>query len=183
MGIAWIIAAGGWGVAEATFFFIVPDVLLTLATLRFGWRAGLKLSVVAAAYASLAGIAMWWWGQHDIEAARNAMLQIPAIGPDLLTRAQRETAADWPKHLVLGAVTGVPYKLYAIEAGARHINIAAFTAMSFVARLSRFLLTVAVATAGRLLALRINERVLMYIGWAIAWVCVYALYFLIRAQA
>jgi membrane protein YqaA with SNARE-associated domain len=126
---------------------------------------------------------MWLWGEHDVEAARRALLHVPAIGPDLLARAQREMGDGWPLHLVLGAMTGVPYKLYAIEAGARHIDIAAFAAISFPARLIRFLLNIAVAAAGRWFALRIGKPGWMYAGWAIAWICVYGFYFSLRAHA
>jgi membrane protein YqaA with SNARE-associated domain len=183
MGIAWIVAAGAWGIAEATFFFIVPDVLLTLAALRFGWRAGLKLGVVAAACASLAGGLMWLWGHHDIAAARYAILQVPAVGPDLLARAQRETGQEWPLHLVLGAMTGVPYKLYAIEAGERHINVGAFVAMSFIARFIRFALTIAIAAASQATARRMRLPGWIYPGWGIAWLCVYTVYFALRRAA
>src|SRR6478672_6083007 len=98
MGIRWIIAAAVWAIGEATFFFIVPDVLLTLATLRLGLRAGLKLALVAAAFASMAGTGMWLWGNYDIGTARHMMLKIPAVGSDLLARAQREIGENWPLH-------------------------------------------------------------------------------------
>ena len=58
MGLIWIIAAGVWGAAEASFFFIVPDIVLTLAVVRFGLRAGLWLSAIAALFATLG--ARYW---------------------------------------------------------------------------------------------------------------------------
>ena len=116
----WIAAAAVWGFAEATLFFIVPDVLLTYAVLKFGLKRALQLSAVAAAAAVLGGIVLWLWSGEDAEAARHAMLMVPAVGPDLLARAGRETAGFWPLDLVVGAVTGMPYKLYAVEAGAGH---------------------------------------------------------------
>jgi membrane protein YqaA with SNARE-associated domain len=183
MGIAWIIASATWAVGEATLFFIVPDVLLTLATLRYGLRAGLKLAVVAATFASMAGVGMWLWGNYDIGPARHAMLQVPAIAPDLLARAQHETGQDWPRHLVLGAMTGVPYKLYAIEAGARRINVAIFVVMSFVARFIRFALTIAIAAACQVAARQMRRPGWVYLGWGIAWICVYAFYFALRGVA
>src|SRR4029077_12028672 len=61
MGLIWYAGAALWGVAEATLFFIVPDVLITFAVVRFGLRRGLVLAVVAAASASVAGVGMWWW--------------------------------------------------------------------------------------------------------------------------
>lgn len=90
----WLIAAAVWGVAEASVFFVVPDVLLTLATLRFGFRTGLRLSVITAASAALAGLGMLLWGKSDPVFARHMMLLVPAIGPDLLARAHAEVQSD-----------------------------------------------------------------------------------------
>ena len=142
MGMIWLMAAALWGLAEATFFFIVPDVLLTAWALRFGIKGALRASAIAALFASLGGLALWLWGASDAAAAREAMLDIPAIGPDLIARAASDMASAWPVQLFLCAVTGVPYKLYAVEAGALHLNLAAFLLASFVARFARFALTV-----------------------------------------
>src|SRR5450631_3498053 len=99
MGLIWIVATAVWAVAEASFFFIVPDVLLTAAVFRFGLRAGLLLAILASLCASLTGLAMWLWAHGDAASARAAMLWVPAIGPDLLERAHREIAANWAPHL------------------------------------------------------------------------------------
>jgi EamA domain-containing membrane protein RarD len=111
------------------------------------------------------------------------MLEIPAIAPDLLARAQSETGEHWPLHLVFGAMTGVPYKLYAIEAGARRISVVLFFLVSFVARFVRFALTITIAAAGQALARKIKKPGWVYPGYALAWACVYAVYFALRAQA
>lgn len=183
MGLIWYGGAALWGVAEATLFFIVPDVLITFAVVRFGLGRGLVLAVVAAAFAALAGIGMWVWGHSDPVSARHAMLLVPAIGPDLLARAARELADGWPLHLVTGAMTGVPYKLYAVEAGARGLNPVLFIPMSFVARLTRFALTAAAMAFARTALLRLNRPKLVTPAWGLAWFATYAFYFTTRALA
>lgn len=183
MGLIWYACAALWGVAEATLFFIVPDVLITFAVVRLGLRRGSMLAVVAAASAALAGIGMWAWGHADPASARHAMLLVPAIGPDLLARAARELAQGWPFHLVTGAMTGVPYKLYAVEAGARGLDPVLFIPMSFVARLTRFALTAAAMAFGRAVLLRLNRPKLVTPAWALAWFATYAFYFTTRALA
>ena len=183
MGVIWIIAACVWGVAEATLFFIVPDVILTYATLRHGWQAGLKLAIFAATAAALAGIGMWMWGRFDPASAEHAMLMVPAIGPDLMAQTSREMTGFWPLNLVLGAITGVPYKLYAVAAGEHGVNVAAFAVASYVARLIRFAFSVGVTVLGL--------RMLRYLGreqWAYhvltaGWVILYTVYFSLRAAA
>jgi len=183
MGIIWTIAAALWGVAEATVFFIVPDVLVTAAVLKFGFRPGLRLAVAAALAASVAGSAMWLWGAQDAASARHVMLAIPAIGPDLLARAHREIAHNWGIHLLVGAVTGVPYKLYAVEAGARGIDPTLFALGSFVARLARFLLAAGLAELGRRTLLKLQRSEWAYALWAAGWITLYAVYYSLRAMA
>jgi membrane protein YqaA with SNARE-associated domain len=180
MGLIWIAGAALWGIAEASLFFVVPDVLITFVVMRFGLRQGLLLCVVAAIFAAGTGYGMWLWGAHDPEGARHVMLLVPAIGPDLLARAQNEIAAGWPIHLVTGAMTGVPYKLYAVEAGAQGISPLLFLPMSFVARLSRFVLTAVAAAAGREAVTRLGKPGWRYGIWALAWIATYGFYWTTR---
>jgi membrane protein YqaA with SNARE-associated domain len=182
MGMIWTAGAIVWALAEATLFFIVPDVLVTAAAIRFDFRRGLTLALAAAGSASFAGLGMWFWGWHDAQSARSVMLMIPAIGPDLLSRAHREVMHDWAIHLVVGAITGVPYKLYAVEAGAGGISPLLFVPASFAARLGRFLLTVGLATAAKETCARLNKPRWAYAAWALGWVAVYATYFTLRAK-
>jgi membrane protein YqaA with SNARE-associated domain len=182
MGLIWIAATALWAVAEATVFFIVPDVLLTAAAIKFGLRRALLLSLLAAGAASLAGLAMWTWGARDAEGARHVMLMVPAIGPDLLQRAQSGVAQQWFLHLVTGAMTGVPYKLYAVEAGAIAINPWLFVPASFAARFLRFFLTVAAMAAAKEVLSMMNRARWAYAAWAVAWLLVYGTYFTIRAN-
>jgi membrane protein YqaA with SNARE-associated domain len=177
----WLIGAAVWGMAEASFFFLVPDILLTAALLRRGLQTAVLLSVVAAICAALTGIGMYLWGAHDLAAAQAAMLKVPAVGPDLLARVHRELGGAWPLHLVLGAVSGVPYKLYAVEAGARHVPLWLFVPVSFAARLARFVLTILLAMLGRVLLVRLGKVEWIMPVWAMAWMLVYLVYFTLRA--
>jgi membrane protein YqaA with SNARE-associated domain len=179
----WIVAAALWGAAEASFFFLVPDILLTAAALRHGLKAGLLLSVCAATLAALTGVALWAWARHDPVQARAAMLHVPAVGPDLLARVHGEFDKGWPLHLTLGAVSGVPYKLYAVEAGVRGAPLWLFVPVSFAARLTRFALTVTAAAAARAGLAHLGRPDRAMPLWACAWILVYAVYFTIRATA
>ena len=183
MGLIWPVAVAFWAVAEATFFFIVPDVLITVAVLRFGGAAGVRLAIVASVAAAAGGLAMWFWGHGDAEAARRTVLMVPAIGPDLLARAHREIAQNWFVHLVLGAVTGVPYKLYAVEAGAHGLTPFLFVPASIAARLARFLVAVGLTALMSAALTRLNKPEWRFRALALAWCLVYGTYFYIRAMA
>jgi membrane protein YqaA with SNARE-associated domain len=176
----WLLATILWSAAEASFFFIVPDVLLTVAVLRLGLKRALLLCVMAAAMAAITGAMMWLWAGHDEAGAWAAMLAVPAVGPDLILRVQREFDGAWFFQMARGAVSGVPYKLYAVEAGVRHIPLWLFIPASFAARLTRFLLTVLLTAAGQALLLRWQRPAWAMPLWAAAWVIVYLLYFSLR---
>jgi membrane protein YqaA with SNARE-associated domain len=180
MGLIWIAGAALWGIAEASLFFVVPDVLITFVVMRFGLRQGLLLCVASALFAAVTGYGMWLWGEHDAQSARHAMLLVPAVGPDLLARAQDEIATGWPLHLVTGAMTGLPYKLYAVEAGARGIDPLLFIPMSFIARLSRFVLTAISAAIGHEAVTYLGKPDWRYGIWALAWIATYGFYWTTR---
>src|SRR5688572_10094117 len=106
-----------WGFAEATLLFIVPDVLTTWIALRSGRRAW-HACVWALAGALIGGSAMWLWGRHNAPAALHALDDIPAISPDMCDRVAQEIQQDGSVALLRGPIGGVPYKIYAVQAGA-----------------------------------------------------------------
>src|SRR5436190_22833846 len=74
-----------WGLAEATFFFIVPDVLLTLIACRT-IKPALKATVAALIGALAGGTIMYTFGYHKSVGARAFLDQVPAISMALDTR-------------------------------------------------------------------------------------------------
>jgi membrane protein YqaA with SNARE-associated domain len=180
---AWFASAALWGFAEATAFFVVPDVLLTAAVLMLGIAATLRLAAAAAIAAVAGGMVMLAWGASDIDGAHAFLLAIPLIGGDLLARVQADIAGAWPANLTIGAITGAPYKIYAVEAGAAGINPFAFAFVSFAARLARFALVIGLFALGlRLLRLVGGAR----FGLAfliVVWVGVYGVYGFFRINS
>jgi membrane protein YqaA with SNARE-associated domain len=179
----WFTGAALWGLAEATFFFIVPDLLLTAAVVALGFRFGLRLACVAAGAAVAGGLIMWAFGANDIDGARAFLLTVPLIGADLLARVQMEIAGSWPVNLTLGAITGAPYKIYAVEAGAAGIHPLLFAVVSFTARLARFALAIGLTALGASLAARLGLRRIVPFGLALAWAAIYAVYIQARLGA
>lgn len=180
---AWFAGAALWGFAEATAFFVVPDVLLTAAVLMLGGAAALRFAGAAAIAAVVGGMVMLAWGAADVDGARGFILAIPLIGGDILARVQADIAGAWPANLTIGAITGAPYKIYAVEAGAAGINPFAFAVVSFAARLARFALVIALFALGlRLLRLVGGAR----FGLAfliVVWMVVYGVYGFIRVSS
>jgi membrane protein YqaA with SNARE-associated domain len=144
-GRPWIApAAGAWGLAEATLFFIVPDVLLTWAALREP-RAALRACVPALAGALLGGIVMWGWGlTHNVSAVA-ALDYVPAISPQMIESVKMDLLDRGPLAVLLGPPTGTPYKVYAVQAGHIGMSLMVFLLVSIPARAVRFVLLAALA--------------------------------------
>jgi len=167
-----------WGIAEATLFFIVPDVLLTLVGTRSLKRAALG-TVFATLGAILGGAAMYTWAVRDAPAAREALLAVPGIQQELVDSVGSATLKDGSVALLFGPLRGRPYKIYAVENGARGVSVFHFLATSIPARALRFLLTAllacVIARALRPLIQKSSARLAAL--WATAWIAFYAFYF------
>jgi hypothetical protein len=76
-----------WGMAEATFFFIVPDVLLTAIAVR-STRLAVRASLFAALGAVLGGLLVQHLASLDPERATRFLTGVPGISDALIVRAQ-----------------------------------------------------------------------------------------------
>ena len=171
-------AAFAWGLAEATLFFIVPDVLLTLIGCR-SIRASLKASGFAILGALLGGIIMYGSASIAPYTTRSWLTQLPAIHPPLIERVESQLATHGLGAVLLGPTLGIPYKIYAAEWGARHGNQAMFLLISIPARGFRFVLGALVAGGmARLLAPWTQRRARIEVAiHALLWIGFYAFYF------
>jgi hypothetical protein len=171
------IGAFVWGVAEATLFFIIPDVLLSYIGLKRGPRAAGIASLYAATGAALGGVIMFLWSAHDPDAARHAVLAVPAISEAMATNAAAAMEQNWFAAALFGPLSTTPYKLYAILAPHAGASLPAFALASIAARLPRFLIvSIGVALIGRALSRWLSERQL---SWVLigAWLLFYAVFF------
>ena len=171
------VAAFFWGLAEATLFFIVPDVLLTAIALRSP-RGAVLASLVALAGAVAGGLVMFWWAQANPGAAREAVLAVPAISEPLMARAQELLAEQGLLlGMIWGSVSGIPYKIFAVEAAANGTGALAFALASLPARLLRFLLAIgAVVLLSRTVFARLSDRARALV-LGVFWVVFYGGYF------
>ena len=171
------IAAFIWGVAEATLFFFVPDVLLSYIGLKRGAKDAARASLIAAIGAGLGGALMAAWSSADPEAARAAVLAVPAISESMAQRAEAAMADNWFVATFLGPLTSTPFKLYAILAPHVGASVPAFALAGVIARLPRFLIvSLGVALIGRVLRPRVSAQVQTWL-LAGAWVLFYAVFF------
>lgn len=131
--------AAAWGFAEATFFFVVPDVWTSWVGLRKPKRA-LATTVSALAGALIGGVATYTWGrQIPASSSRSALLKVPAVTAGMVSKVEQDVASSGHQSLMGGPTRGVPYKLYARASGSQHKSLVSFLAWSIPARILRFL--------------------------------------------
>jgi membrane protein YqaA with SNARE-associated domain len=167
-----ILASAFWGFAEATLFFVVPDVLLSAIALRKP-RTAIRASFAAGVAAMIGGTLMYFWGAHQPETAQKLVTSLPAIGPGVMAHAREGMANQGPLAIVLGPLTATPYKTYAVQASAVDMPYWLFLLITPIARLPRFLMVSLLASAfARVTAPYLSTRA-MYALWLVAWTAVY----------
>ncbi|HKS41630.1 MAG TPA: hypothetical protein VJX74_13540 [Blastocatellia bacterium] len=172
-------AAFAWGIAEASFFFIVPDVLLTLIACR-AFKPALKATLAALLGALVGGVLMYASGMRWPDEARAFLDYVPAINSNLIERVARQINEHGLIAVMIGPLKGIPYKIYAVEWGAQGRSLMGFLLISIPARYIRFFLAAVVA---RLIA-RVIEAVaerranIEILVVASLWIAFYGFYFL-----
>ena len=170
------ILAGVWGFAEATLFFILPDVLLSYYALNKKGQL-IRLSVIALIGALLGGTLMYCWGQYHFATAYEWVESVPAINDELMVMVKRQMQSSGMWSIMIGPLQGLPYKTFAAQAYVSGISIEAFLLISIPARLLRFLAITYVARWIVRGLLNNLQRKSLVTVWAGVWILVYGLYF------
>ena len=174
-----LIVAFLWGLAEATIFFIVPDLYLGFVTL-FHWRRGLLATFVAVVGAMAGGMVMYALAAANGAAINELLVRIPLISPDLVRTVAGQMEGSGLLAMVSGPLEAIPYKIYATQAGQQHLPFIPFLFLTILARLER-LLPVALASAvcGTVFKRFIQRHTALVVSaYGLLWVGVYVLYYL-----
>lgn len=166
-----------WGFAEATLFFVVPDVLLAWIALRSGSRPAAAFALVAALGAALGGACIYAAVILDPALTRAAILSVPAVSDAMVAAAQSQAADGWFAAALRASVTGVPFKIYAMLAPAAGWDVLALALVTPVLRLPRFL-AVAILFAGLGRAVRRDDALPRWAApmFAAGWTAFYVWY-------
>lgn len=162
-----------WGWAEATWFFIAPDVLLTLLALRSP-RTAFVACVWATVGAVAGGFMAYDYATLHPASSREVLVSIPGISDPMIGDAGARLDEHGDAAVFL---PGIPYKVYAVQAAWQHRPLAAFLLASIPARALRFVLATALASAiAAPLRRRVRERTLIHIH-LLVWTAIYTAYF------
>jgi hypothetical protein len=167
-----------WGLAEGLFFFIVPDVYISFATL-FALRAG-ALAWLWSIVGSVTAIPIIFLLMALPGIDYLAFLDtIPGISSDLIRRVGQSLARDGLPYTPFLASGGVPLKLYAASAFSLGMSLGPVLLWTVFARIVRIAPTYAVAALIRLLfGRRIDQRPGVWVaGWSLFWIAFYVFYF------
>ena len=164
----------GWSAAEAAIFFLVADIPISWIAVRSGARAGMLAAVVAAIASVLGTLAVLVWAGQDPAGATRIMAALPGIDAALVAEAA-DRFNHGPRAILAGAFSGIPFKLFALEAAKQ--DALGFLLLAPLLRLPRFLAVALFAgTVSRLLEgwMAVRQRLLLLAG---LWVLFYAFYF------
>jgi membrane protein YqaA with SNARE-associated domain len=125
-----------WGFAEATLFFVVPDVLLTFVAL-YSPRRTPKLVAFILLGSLAGGSLMFYLGARNPQQAETMVLRVPFVSPAMFDKTHRGFERDGLWTLAKAPGNGIPYKVYCVQAS-RYVTWGSFIAMSVLARLERF---------------------------------------------
>ena len=170
--------AATWGAAEATVFFIVPDLWTSWLALHTP-RRGLATTVSALAGALAGGATNYLVTQRMTpDETKRVLTSIPGISEHMVVKVENELDEKGWSALVLGPTRGVPYKIYARTLSHGNSSFGTFMALSVPARMGRFLaVTGGVAALGKLAdnrGLSKRTKTGLFVG---GWTAFYTWYF------
>jgi len=171
-----LVAAFLWGLGEATFFFVIPDVFFSFIAM-LDWRSTWRHIVAALGGALVGGALLFHWSQADPAAAHAAVARVPFIAPQMFAKVNSGLEKMGLLAVLAGSISGLPYKLYAVEAP-RISTLFAFLLATPPARAVRFILVWMVfgaVTAWLRTRFALSTRKLAYIH-AMIWIASYAFY-------
>ncbi len=176
LGTPGLVIALIWGFAEGSLFFIVPDVLLCLTALFSLWRA-LTQTLMTVVGSLLAGCLLFAWASHDAPAAQRTVQAVPFVTPAMADQVVRDLDQHGARALLLGPFSGIPYKVYAVNAPGR-VALPSFLVVTVPARLERLVGGVLLFAA---IGWGLRRRGIVVERWGVAlhagyWSVVYLLY-------
>jgi hypothetical protein len=168
-----------WGLAEGTWFFVVPDVYIVFVAL-FCWRRGLLVALSSVAGSMVGGALMYALAAQGGATMAGWLTQVPLISPQMVETVAQRMQADGLRAMVNGPLGGVPYKVYAVQAGRQSLPWLPFLVVTIPARLERLL---PVAIAGAISGVRYKKLIrhhtkLALCMYVLLWVGVYVFYYL-----
>jgi hypothetical protein len=164
-----------WGLAEGSFFFLIPDIIITLAAL-FSIKTSIRHLLLVVAGSLVAGAWLFLWSQADYNTAKQTVARVPFVREKMFEKTGAEFSRLGAVALFTGPMEGIPYKVYAVQAPG-HCSLRIFLLASVPARLERLLLSWSVFVFVGWIFRRCGVRALYPVLFhTVYWSVVYACY-------
>lgn len=142
--LAWsTLSALAWGFAEGVFLFLVPDVLLSFLALR-GWRHALLSTLAVVVGAAVAATYLYstlhQYGEAYARTLRVFWEHLPGFRPAMQELAAQHLRDGGARGFTYGPSSGIPYRLYVVEAWRAGIPLRDVLLWTPIARLERIAL-------------------------------------------
>lgn len=172
-----LLAAFIWGLAEATVFFIVPDVFFIFTAL-FAPLYGILHGIISMGGTLIGGCIMYKAAILWPEQIGHFLIKVPLVSQDLVSTVHNNLLNDGLKTMLSAPLKGIPYKIYAAQTAIIGIDFAGFMLFTVPARLERILLLAGIgAVAGRFFAGSIKNNTKKWLlNYLLAWAIFYVFY-------
>ncbi len=140
-GALWV--AFAWGAAEASLFFLVPDLWIVFVALFAPWRT--VKALLATIVGALVGATVLWWLAPIWPGLGDAIAALPGIRPADLARAASDLAGQGLGAFLGGPIQGLPVKVYIHQAALLGEPLPGVLAMVALNRIERVGLSALVA--------------------------------------
>ena len=176
----WELAAGFLlGLAEATFFFLLPETLVTfIAMQKRRLLAALAVALVAAAGGLLGGLLLYSWAADAFPRTVTGFLQaMPGVSGEMIRHAYNGLILKGAAALFAAPLLDPPYRVFAALAGQAGMPLVTFLAVSAAVLLLRLVASALIAHALAILWRRLFARLSPVWLWGAVWLGVYGLWF------
>ena len=165
-----------WGFAEATFFFIVPDVWTSRVALK-NLKSAYQSCLYALLGALIGGTILFFIGKETPNFVYNLDI-VPGINNQMIQTVESNLEKTGLISMFFGVFQGIPYKLYASLAYTTgNNNYWTFLLYSLLARAFRFVIVTSIAGLISLYLLKninLNRKNQIHLGF---WILFYIFYF------
>ncbi len=166
-----------WGLAEAVFFFLIPDIWLSRLVLMNRNEAYLNCAIASFA-ALVGGCFMYFVSVSHFAEVKELLAFVPAVSASMIDKVGVQIEQEGLlRALLTGMITGIPYKLFASWSGFLGLPLIVFIAASVTMRALRFFTVVALfdlVSSVMRKKLSIHQ---IYVIHGFVWLAVYTFYF------
>ena len=159
--IAALLVGFFWGLSEGTWFFIIPDIALSLFALR-GWKPAL-ISTIATIIGAMIAASFLFFLFSLFPSVQSKIIQLwqlfPGYYPKMLEVAATHLKEQKARGLILGPNSGIPYRFYILEAYKQGISLTDLLLWTPIARIERIIIApIAVLTLKFFLKKKFGEK-------------------------